>query len=69
MQMKRCGVLGWDGYSGTGPRRMTDGTMFRLHAEVNGGRAVYASGSNRFPRHYHDFRDWILRRLDGDGSF
>lgn len=65
--LNACGVLQWDGFCGKNPPGVLDGTMFSLEAELNGGTTIRASGSNNFPKHYHDFisalRE-ILRRTE-----
>lgn len=63
--LNNCGILQWDGFYGKNPPGVLDGTMFSLEAELNDGRTVRASGSNNFPKHYHDFTNAlyeILRR-------
>lgn len=59
-----CGVLSWDGFHGSHPRGVTDGTMFNLHATVNGGKKIYATGSQNFPRHYRDLTDGLYDWFD-----
>lgn len=59
-----CGVLSWDGFHGAHPRGVTDGTMFNLHATVNGGKKIYATGSQNFPRHYRDLTDGLYDLFD-----
>ena len=59
-----CGVLAWDGFHGSHPRGVTDGTMFNLHATVNGGKKIYATGSQNFPRHYRDLTDGLYEILN-----
>lgn len=59
-----CGVLSWDGFHGSHPRGVTDGTMFNLHATVNGGKKIYATGSQNFPRHYRDLTDGLYEILN-----
>ena len=59
-----CGVLSWDGFHGAHPRGVTDGTMFNLHATVNGGKRIYATGSENFPRHYRDLTDGLYEILN-----
>ena len=60
-----CRLLSWDGFHGKHPRGVKDGTMFTLTAFVNGGRRIYASGSQNFPRRYSDFTDGLYRILHG----
>lgn len=59
-----CGVLSWDGFHGAHPRGVTDGTMFNLHATVNGEKKIYATGSQNFPRHYRDLTDGLYDLFD-----
>lgn len=62
-----CGVLRWDGFLGPHPKGVLDGVMFTFKATVNGGRTLYASGSQNFPRHYREFTDGLygfLREQD-----
>ena len=54
-----CNILKWDGFNGPNPRHIRDGYMFNLTAEVNCGTKIYASGSNNYPRHYHELLDSI----------
>ena len=42
-------------------RIIKDGTNFILKATVNEGKEIYATGSQRFPRHYGDFGDACRR--------
>ncbi|MBR4799894.1 MAG: hypothetical protein IK047_06530 [Clostridia bacterium] len=58
-----CKMLSWNGFHGAHPRGVLDGTMFRLEATVNGGETIRAEGSQNFPKHYHDFTDWIYATL------
>ena len=59
-----CKILSWDGFYGKHPKRVLDGTMFTFKATVNGGKQIYASGSQNFPRHYHDFEDALSEILN-----
>ena len=63
--LNKCRLLSWDGFYGSHPRGVLDGTMFDLKAKVNGGREIHASGSQNFPRHYRDLADWLYRCLSG----
>ena len=54
-----CKLLAWDGFNGSHPKGVLDGTMFRLNAVVNGNQKIYASGSENFPKHYRDFTDGL----------
>ena len=55
--LNNCGILRWDGFRGPNPRGVRDGYMFDFTAQVNGDRTVCASGSNNYPRHYHELTD------------
>lgn len=61
--MNDCGLMSWDGFSGTNPRNVRDGYMFRLTAEVNEGKRIRAEGSNNYPRHYREFKSAITNYL------
>lgn len=50
-----CKIASWDGFYGKHPKFVLDGTMFRFNATVNGGKTISASGSENFPKHYHEF--------------
>ncbi|MBO4411374.1 MAG: hypothetical protein J5794_04230 [Lachnospiraceae bacterium] len=43
---------------------MLDGIMFRLEAFVNGGRRIFADGSQNFPKHYRELTDWLYQTLN-----
>ena len=60
-----CGMRSWDGFHGPHPKGVKDGIMFRLKATVNEGESIYAEGSQNFPKHYRDFRDWLYTMLNG----
>ena len=53
--LNECKVIKWDKFCGANPRGVRDGWQFIFTAEVNGGRRLYASGSNNFPKHFRDF--------------
>ena len=53
-----CDTPGWDGFSGSDPR-VLDGTTFTFRAKLADGRQVYATGSNAYPKHYHEFRQGL----------
>ena len=57
-------LLSWDGFYGSHPRGVLDGTMFTLDASVNGGRTVHAHGSQKFPRHYGKLTDGLYEMLN-----
>lgn len=62
--LNRCEVLCWDGFFGRHPKHVTDGTMFTLTADVNGGRRIRAEGSQNFPKHFREFEDALRLLLD-----
>ena len=53
------GMIKWDGFSGKHPKGVLDGTMFNLTATVNGGQTLHANGSQNFPKHFYDFKNWL----------
>ena len=53
--LNECKVIQWDKFSGANPRGVRDGWQFVFTAEVNGGRKLYATGSNNFPKHFRNF--------------
>ncbi|MBQ7503673.1 hypothetical protein IJT93_13350 [bacterium] len=57
--LNEYGFIKWDGFNGPHPKWVKDGVMFRMEASVNGGRVIKASGSQNFPKHYHEFMQWI----------
>lgn len=58
------GFAGWNGFHGERPRGLLDGTDFRLTAVVNGGQRMYAQGSENFPKHFHEFEQWLYDILN-----
>ncbi|MBE6626437.1 MAG: hypothetical protein E7628_04575 [Ruminococcaceae bacterium] len=62
--MNKCGIMNWDGFHGPHPRNVLDGTMFTFSAEVNGGRRIYADGSENFPKGYYEFVVALREMLD-----
>lgn len=67
--LNKCRLLSWDGFCGEHPRYVKDGTMFTLSATVNGGKEIHATGSQNFPRHYHDFADGLREILESGEPF
>lgn len=63
--LNKCGVIGWNGFHGAHPRGVLDGTMFNFDAAVNGGVRIRADGSQNFPHHFRDFRQYIEDQLRG----
>ncbi|MBR5739312.1 MAG: hypothetical protein IKY02_04915 [Lachnospiraceae bacterium] len=59
-----CRLLSWDGFHGPHPKGVLDGKMFRLEAFVNGGRRIFADGSQNFPKHYRELTDWLYQTLN-----
>ena len=58
--LNECKVIKWDKFCGANPRGVRDGWQFIFTAEVNGGRRLYASGSNNFPKHFRDFTNALI---------
>ncbi len=61
--MNECCVLEWDGFRGDHPPDILDGTMFSMKAVVNGGRKIYADGSENFPEGYRRFEKALFNIL------
>ena len=57
-------VAGWDGFSGAHPKHVSDGIMFTLEGIVNEGEKIYATGSQNFPKTYHDFMRGLEEMMD-----
>ncbi len=66
--LNSCRLLSWDGFHGPHPRGVLDGKTFRLEAFVNGGRRIFADGSQNFPKHYRELTDWLYQTLNGKES-
>ena len=49
----------WNGFNGKHPAGVLDGTMFSLRATLNGGQILKADGSENFPKHFREFRQWL----------
>lgn len=60
--LNKCRVLSWDGFHGSHPKGVLDGTIFKFDAVVN-GKKIHAGGSQNFPRHYRDFTDALYEML------
>ena len=63
--LRGSGVAGWDGFHGSHPKGVLDGTMFTLNATVNDGQKIYASGSQNFPHGFQKLRDYIEKTVRG----
>ena len=63
--MNKCRLLSWDGFHGQRPKGIEDGTDFIFKATVNEGKEIYATGSQRFPPYYRDFKDGLYEILRG----
>ena len=53
----------WNGFHGDHPKGVLDGTMFRLTATLNGGQKLSAEGSQNFPKHFQQLRQWFYDML------
>ena len=60
-----CNIIRWDGFVGKNPPFVLDGTTFTFEAQVNGDRIIRASGSNNFPKHFGELRDFLYEQLSG----
>ena len=61
--LNECGVPGWDGFQGKHPRFVKDGEMFSFEAVVDEGRRIRASGSENFPKGFHELRRGLAELL------
>ena len=58
-KLNELNVGGWDGFVGPHPRNVTDGEMFNFCAETDEEKSIRASGSENFPPHYRELKDWL----------
>ena len=58
-----CRVSGWDGFHGKHPRNVKDGEMFSFEAVLDEGHRIRASGSENFPRGFHELRRGLAELL------
>ncbi len=58
-----CHVIAWDDFHGRHPWGIKDGLMFHFTARVNDGREIRADGSQNFPRHFQELRNWVESML------
>ena len=65
-RLNEFGVAGWDGFHGPHPKRIRDGTMFRLNVDLGNGKTVRADGSQNVPPHFRDLVDFLREITDGD---
>ena len=56
--LNQINVGAWDGFYGEHPKYVTDGEMFLLKADVD-GKTIRAEGSQNFPPHYYDLKNWF----------
>lgn len=66
--LNKCRLLSWDGFHGKRPKGIKDGTNFILSATVNGGKKIYATGSQKFPPHYDSLREGLKEILNGENA-
>ena len=62
-RLNDCRIMKWNGFNGPNPPGLLDGTMFRFEAVLNSGEKIRASGSNNFPKHYRELKDWFYTVL------
>lgn len=55
--------VSWNGFHGKHPKGVLDGRMFSLSATLNGGQTLNADGSENFPKHFNEFRQWLYEVL------
>ena len=63
--LNEINICSWNGFHGAHPKFVTDGTMFRLEAKVN-GETVSAEGSENFPDNYRLLTDWLYEMLENN---
>ena len=61
--LNKVDFVKWNGFEGAHPKGVTDGTMFRLTATINGGQKLTAAGSQNFPKHFHELEQWFYEML------
>ena len=52
-------VRDWDGFSGTNPNGVYDGSSFVFSCTLTDGSSFYASGSNKYPKHYRSVYQYL----------
>ena len=57
--MYKYRLFSWDGFHGKRPKGIKDGTDYIFKANVNGGKEICASGSQRFSPYYRGFEDGL----------
>lgn len=57
--LNACKVANWDGFYGAHPKRVKDGTMFHFTLDLGEGCVLSATGSENFPKHFHEFTSGI----------
>ena len=61
--LNKVDFVKWNGFEGAHPKGVTDGTMFRLTATINGGQKLTAAGSQNFPKHFYELEQWLYEML------
>ena len=59
-------VRDWGGFSGTNPNGVHDGSSFAFSCTLTDGSSFYASGSNKYPKHYgtvYEYLEGLLWRV------
>lgn len=52
-------VRDWGGFSGTNPNGVYDGSSFVFSCTLTDGSSFYASGSNKYPKHYRSVYQYL----------
>ena len=61
--LNKFNFIEWNGFYGKHPEGVLDGRMFNLTATINGGKGLYASGSENFPENFYEFEQWLYETL------
>ena len=61
--LNKCNILSWDGFVGHHPKNVKDGMMFDFYAVINDNKEIKANGSQNFPKHFYDLKDWLYNLL------
>ena len=61
--LNECNLMDWDSFQGKHPYGVKDGVMFSMSAVVNEGRRIRASGSENFPKGYHELEKALYQMM------